>query len=635
MSEGSTMGRLGGPPTVVLVGASGYGRSYLREIAALEAVGEVVLAGVCDVTPLDAEGLRLAGGRPVSPDLSRLLIDTRPDIGIVSTPLHTHLPLARQVLASGAHLLLEKPPTPTLGQWRELVGLTSDVACQVGFQSLGSGAVRRLADLVRAGELGEITGIGVRGAWSRDDAYYARAPWAGRRTLDGEPVVDGALTNPYAHAIATALAVDGSDDVSSIELELLRANDIEADDTSCVRLRTSRGTTVVVAVTLCAEVEEEPVLVVHGSLRRVELHYTLDRLVFDGVDEVFDHVTPLENLLAHLKDPSVPLQSPLASCGGFMRLLEAVRTSAEPLPIDRKWLRRKENRVVVTGVEDAVVQAADQLRTFAELGVPWSVLGDAAQYGPEATVPEGVVPRPALHPVRTLGGTVVTGEHPADHVWHRGMGLALPDVDGVNLWGGRSYRRGRGYVEGELGQVHQRADGIVEWCDSFGAVLLRERREVRRRVVAGGWELTWTSVLSADSEVVLNSPGSLGRVGAGYGGWFWRLPEVDPALVRLVTPDGSGTDDLNGVVADWLAVVVADPVAPWTAVLSGPRDPWFVRVSEYQGIGSALCWDKPRIVRPGQDVTITVALRLYDGIVTPDGNGQPDVRSNRRWDVMR
>ena len=627
------MGRLGGPPAVVLVGASGYGRSYLREIVELEAAGLVRLAGVCEVARLDAEGLRLVDGRPVSPDLPRLLADTRPDTGVVSTPMHTHLPLARHVLASGAHLLLEKPPTPTLRQWRELVDLTSGVACQVGFQSLGSGAVTRLAELVRNGELGEVAGIGVRGAWSRDDAYYARAPWAGRRTLDGEPVVDGALTNPYAHAIATALAVDGSDDVSSIELELLRAHAIEADDTSCLRLRTGNGTTVVVAVTLCAEVEEEPVLVVHGSLHRAELHYTRNRLVFDGFDEVFDHVSPLRNLVAHLEDRSVPLQSPLAACGGFMRVLEAVRTAAEPVQIGRKWLRRKGSRMVVDGIDDTVVRAADQLRTFAELGAPWSVLGRAAEYGREAVVPPGVVSRPALHPVRTLGGTVVTGEHPADHPWHRGIGLALPDVDGVNLWGGRSYRRGRGYVEGELGQVRQAADGTVEWCDSFGAVLLRERREIRRRVVAGGWELSWTSVLSASSEVVLNSPGSLGRAGAGYGGWFWRLPDVDPTLVRVITPDGRGADDLNGVVADWLAVVVADPVAPWTAVLSGPRDPWFVRVAQYRGIGSALCWDKPKLVRPGWDVTVSVVLRLYDGVVTPAG--QPDVRSKRKWDVMR
>ncbi|NUT51745.1 MAG: Gfo/Idh/MocA family oxidoreductase, partial [Saccharothrix sp.] len=217
---------------VVLAGASGYGRLYLREIAALEAEGLVRLTGVCEVNPLDAEARRLIGDRPVHEDLTTLMGDA--DIGIVSTPMHTHVPLARQVLDAGAHLLLEKPPTPTLADWHDLVDRAAGRPVQVGFQSLGSHAVHRLAELVRSGAMGEIRGIGVRGTWSRDDAYYTRAPWAGRRTLDGVPVVDGALTNPFAHGVATALALDGStgvDDVDDLELELLRARDIDADDT--------------------------------------------------------------------------------------------------------------------------------------------------------------------------------------------------------------------------------------------------------------------------------------------------------------------------------------------------------------------------------------------------------------------
>lgn len=617
-------------PRVVLAGASGYGRLYLREIAALEAAGRVELAGVCEIGPLDDEARRLVGDRPVSADLGELLpaagAGGGPVIGIVSTPIHTHVELAHRVLDAGAHLLLEKPPTPTLADWHELVGRSAGRVVQVGFQSLGSHAVRRLAGLMRSGALGRIRGIGVRGAWSRDDAYYTRAPWAGRRTLDGAPVVDGALTNPFAHGIATALALDGStgvDDVADIDLELLRARDIEADDTSCLRLRTARGTTVVVAVTLCAEVPDEPVLIVHGSRRRAELHYTRHLLVVDGAEERHRHDTPLANLLDHLADPGVPLIAPLARTGGFMRVLEAVRTAPDPAPIDPAWLRRNGNRVDVDGVDHAVTRAAERLLTFGELEVPWSPLGAAARYGRDTARLPLVVPRPALHPVRTLGGVVVTGEHPDDHPWHRGIGLALPDVNGVNLWGGRNYVPGKGYVPGPLGQV--RRIGPVRpgphelaWCDGEGAVLLTERRHIRRRLVEGGWELEWTSVLSADAEAVLHSPGSKGRAGAGYGGWFWRLPDLDPATVRVFTPDGAGEEEVNGRAAPWLAVVVADPDKPWTAVLSGPTDPWFVRVKQYQGIGSALAWDRPLVLRPGHQRVVTVRVAFYDGVRVPE-----------------
>lgn len=601
---------------VVLAGASGYGRGYLREVASLEDRGRVRLVGVCEVGPIDAEGRALIGGRPVRADLDGLLGDA--DLVIVSVPMHVHLGMALQALDAGAHLLLEKPPTTTLGDWHRLVAHARGKVCQVGFQSLGSGAVTRLGEVLRSGALGEVRGIGVRGTWLRDDGYYERSVWAGRRTLDGVPVVDGALTNPFAHAIATALALDGAqgvDDVGEVELELLRAREIEADDTSCLRLVTARGTPVVVAATLCAEEPAEPVLVVHGSRGRAELHYTEHRLVVNGVEERHGFVTPLGNLLDHV-ETGVPLFAPLESSGGFMRVLEEVRVSAEPLPIEPEWLCREGDVVHVVGVDAAVRRAAEELKTFAELDVPWSRLGRVARHGVDSVELPLVVPRPALHPVRTLDGVVVTGEHPADHPWHRGIGLALPDVNGVNLWGGHNYVAGLGYVPGELGVVREPAPGVVEWCDSAGRALLRERRVVRVRAVEGGVELEWSSTLTAVVDVEITSPGGKGRVGAGYGGWFWRLPELDPALVEVFTRYGSGEDEVNGTRAEWLAVVVGGE-RPWTAVLSGPDDPWFVRVGRYQGVGSALAWDRPRWVAAGQQLAVEVRMALYDGVREP------------------
>src|SRR5262249_19072120 len=162
-------------------------------------------------------------------------------------------------------------------------------------------------------------------------------------------------------ATATALALTGDTgeaDVTSIELELLRARDIEADDTSCLRLRTARGVRVVVAVTLCAASETEPILVVHGTRGRAELHYTQDQLVLDGHPHKSGRTTPLADLLAQLDDPGRPLQSELATCGGFMRVLEAVRLAPDPAPIPSQFLLVRgegdERRVDVVGVERAV-----------------------------------------------------------------------------------------------------------------------------------------------------------------------------------------------------------------------------------------------------------------------------------------
>jgi hypothetical protein len=87
-------------------------------------------------------------------------------------------------------------------------------------------------------------------------------------------------------------------------------------------------------------------------------------------------------------------------------------------------------------------------------------------------------PRPYLHPVRTLGGTVVTDALPADHRWHLGISVALQDVEGWNFWGGRTYVRGQGYVwRGDHGRIEHAGfarlgDGLAQLRARCPAALL-------------------------------------------------------------------------------------------------------------------------------------------------------------------
>lgn len=94
--------------------------------------------------------------------------------------------------------MLEKPPAATFADFERMVtGVrVAGIACQVGFQSFGSHAVPAIRALVDSGAIGAVRGIGAAGAWVRDDAYYHRAPWAGRRRIGTADVVDGVLTNP-------------------------------------------------------------------------------------------------------------------------------------------------------------------------------------------------------------------------------------------------------------------------------------------------------------------------------------------------------------------------------------------------------------------------------------------------------
>ncbi len=209
------------PLPVVLAGARGHGRWHVENIRRLQRKGLVRLVGICELTPLTEEEF---GGRlpEQSADFGALLQSTGARIAVICTPIPTHTDLALTAAERGVHILLEKPPAPSYAEYRRMADGVAEagVACQIGFQSLGSHALPAIRELVDRGVIGQLVGLGGAGAWVRDEDYFRRAPWAGKRRLNGADVVDGALTNPLAHAVATGLALGGSsraEDVTGID----------------------------------------------------------------------------------------------------------------------------------------------------------------------------------------------------------------------------------------------------------------------------------------------------------------------------------------------------------------------------------------------------------------------------------
>jgi len=318
--------------TVLLVGARGYGASHRRN---LERLGDrVQLLGLVDPADVEITGFGADARRWKSlPEAFESGI--RPDVVIVATPTGTHLSLATLALEHGSDVYVEKPPVVTMEQFEQLQATQQRTgrAVQVGFQSFGSHA---FADIAARGAAPEqVTAVAAWGAWVRDAAYWTRSSWAGKRTLDGVPVVDGVVTNPFAHAVATALRLAGArrvEDVASVEVELLRANDIESDDTSSVRITLTDGRIVAVALTLCADTEYVPVIAVQSPAGEIRLAYTEDRIEDASGVSTVGRTDLFEELLDH-RDHGTALSSPLEESGAFMTVLEAVRTAPDPRPI--------------------------------------------------------------------------------------------------------------------------------------------------------------------------------------------------------------------------------------------------------------------------------------------------------------
>lgn len=659
-------------PRIALVGVHGFGGYHLANLARLEAAGVLELVAVADPHPPE-EG-SLGGSVAVFTTLDELLAaGPVPDVVILATPIQTHAPLALAALAAGCDVYVEKPPMASMAQFQDVLAAAESAGrlVQVGFQSLGSLALPAIGESVESGEIGEVLGLSATGLWLRTKSYFKRSRWAGKRSLDGVDVVDGVATNALAHAVATALNMAGARtvaDVSSVETDLYRANDTQSDDTSVIRVRTAAGKTLLCALTLCAPEQQRPSVTVHGTLGDLTFFYTEDELAVSTADgerrETFGRSDLLENLLA-ARSAGTPLLCALPDTGAFMCVLEAIRTAPAPREIAAVHVRWEgdgdDAHPVVHGIAALIERATKAQATFAELGVPWArslppkrtfdLAGHpVADYQDGSHIRAVSSPRPYLHPVRTLAGTVVTDHQPLDHVWHLGVGVALQDVDGVNFWGGRTYTRAAGeyvwrpdhgsivrtgepsYQDGELAET-------LSWNGPDGAPVLAEQRTWTWAVVGPSvWRLTLDFALSpaGNQPVSLGSPGSNGRVGGGYGGFFWRLPECSGASVW--TPSGAGESVVHGSVTPWLAwsggfgtgafdggtgvgaVPAAAEAVGGAATLvfvasADSTDPWFVRVDGYAGVGQSLAWDAPVIAKPDAPVRRRVTVFIADGIL--------------------
>jgi predicted dehydrogenase len=362
---------------VALIGANGHGRWHRRRIAELQEAGRVHLVGLADPQPIDPDP-PIGDGVALFTDHRELLATTAPDVVVICTPPHTHLPLALDALDAGCDLLLEKPPVASLAAHRTLAAQLNATgrSCQVGFQALGSQAWARFRAAVAGGPATEISALA---SWQRDDAYYRRSQWAGRRAVDGRPVIDGSLVNPLAHAVMQALAsasAAGSGRPRQLAVERYRTRPIEVDDTAFARVTFDRGLQVTIAVTLAGE-EFIP-----GQIDAVlptgpaTLEYPTDRLALPGDPSpvpVPGRADLLTNLLDH-RDTGVPLLVPLELTRDFTAVLEALTEPDIPAPhlIDDKYLDRAGPIRVIRGVNALVRQVAQSGSLPSELGVTWA-----------------------------------------------------------------------------------------------------------------------------------------------------------------------------------------------------------------------------------------------------------------------
>jgi predicted dehydrogenase len=150
------------PIVVGVVGCGYWGPNLVRNFKSLP---DCELRAMCDLSEA-----RLKHMRGLYPDVQgiadfgHMLNGVGVDAVVVAAPVKHHFALARAALLSGKHTLIEKPMAASSAECEELIAIAQSkgLVLMVGHTFLYSAAVRKIAEIVQAGDLGEIRYINSR-----------------------------------------------------------------------------------------------------------------------------------------------------------------------------------------------------------------------------------------------------------------------------------------------------------------------------------------------------------------------------------------------------------------------------------------------------------------------------------------
>ncbi len=144
------------PITIGVIGCGYWGPNLLRNFAENQAAQ---IRWICD---RDAKRLETIAHRypfvETSCDYKQVLADLHLDAVVIATPVGTHFKLASEALTAGKHVLIEKPFTRSVRDAETLIEMAerNQLTLMVDHTFVYTGAVRKIKEVVEAGELGDL-----------------------------------------------------------------------------------------------------------------------------------------------------------------------------------------------------------------------------------------------------------------------------------------------------------------------------------------------------------------------------------------------------------------------------------------------------------------------------------------------
>lgn len=218
-----------------LVGTGAVANAHARAVAAY---ARAELVAVADLSLTKAE--EFAGRYGISTaygDLDAMLAAEHPDVVLICTPPGPHRAQALAAFAAGAHVLVEKPPAPSLDELDDMLA-AADAAGRklaVVFQQRTGTAAAHVRSLLQGGALGRPLVAVCQTLWYRDADYFA-VPWRGKWETEG----GGTTLGHGIHQIDLLAHLLG--DWSSVQGRLWRLDrETETEDVSTATIVFEQG----------------------------------------------------------------------------------------------------------------------------------------------------------------------------------------------------------------------------------------------------------------------------------------------------------------------------------------------------------------------------------------------------------
>ena len=253
--------------SILLVGISGYGNLYLKELLTNK-TESAYLSGVVDINPKKSSDYEEVIKRriPIYDSMEEFYQQQQADLAIISTPIHLHEEQSSYAMNHGSHVLCEKPMASNPNDIEIMIETRNKTGkfLGIGFNWSFNPSVLQLKQDILNGNFGKPKRFKTMVQWPRNEAYYNRSAWAGKRySQDGRMIFDSVANNATAHFLhhllyLTGDQIDRSARMDAVTAELYCTNHIETFDTCAVQIKTKNDVDIYYYATHAVKENSDP-----------------------------------------------------------------------------------------------------------------------------------------------------------------------------------------------------------------------------------------------------------------------------------------------------------------------------------------------------------------------------------------